>query len=127
MRSMSVRMLAALSLAAAPAIMLGVPATAAEPVNQNAHGCWYYSDNGFQGARAKIVAGSDLSSLGAEFNDRVSSLTCHPLCTLVAYEGENHSGAKKSFKGDVRFVGSEWDDKISSMTVSCRRRARSIG
>jgi len=108
---------------------IGAPASAAEPaVNRDsAHGCWYYDEAGFQGARAKIIVGDDASTLPAELNDKISSLTCHPLCTLVAYDGENRSGAKKSFAGDVREVPAAWNDRIGSMSVTCRRRVRSVG
>lgn len=118
-------MISALSLAAPSAM----PANAAEPAAKSGsgRGCWYYKDAGFQGSRAEIVEGSAPSTLGADWNDSISSITCHPLCTLTAHDGENQSGAKKSFTGDVRAIPEAWNDKISSMSVSCRRRVRSIG
>ena len=104
-----------------------MPVNAAEPAAKggSARGCWYYGEANFQGPRAEIVEGSAATSLGADWNDRISSLTCHPLCTLTAYDGDNQSGAKKSFNGDVRAIPEAWNDKISSMSVSCRRRVRS--
>jgi hypothetical protein len=112
----------------APAAPAAAPANAREPAAKagSGHGCHYYSDAGFQGQRAEITDGNSLS-LGADWTDRISSLTCHPLCTLNAYDGENQSGAKKSFSGDVRSIPEAWNDKISSMTVTCRRRVRSVG
>lgn len=105
------------------------PASAAEPAAKggSGRGCWYYGGANFQGPRAEIVEGSAAVTLGADWNDKISSLTCHPLCTLTAYDGENQSGAKKSFTGDVRAIAEAWNDKISSMSVSCRRRVRSAG
>ena len=104
-------------------------ASAAEPAAKggNARGCWYYGDANFQGPRAEIVEGSGAATLGADWNDKISSLTCHPLCTLTAYDGENQTGAKKTFNGDVRSIPAAWNDKISSMSVTCRRRVRSVG
>lgn len=114
----------ALIALAAPAV---VPAGASEPAAKagSGRGCHYYSDSGFQGRRAEIVDGNSLS-LGADWSDKISSLTCHPLCTLTAYDGENQSGAKKNFNGDMRSIPPAWDDKISSMSVTCRRRVRSM-
>ena len=114
----------ALLALAAPSAM---PAGAAEPAAKagSGRGCHYYSEAGFQGQRAEITDGSSLS-LGADWSDKISSMTCHPLCTLTAYDGENQTGAKKNFTGDLRSIPAAWDDKISSMAVSCRRRVRSI-
>ncbi|HEY5720690.1 MAG TPA: hypothetical protein VIT45_00050 [Allosphingosinicella sp.] len=111
---------------AAPA---AAPAGAAEPAAKagSGRGCWYYGDANFQGPRAEIVEGAGPASLGPDWNDKISSLTCHPLCTLTAYEGENQTGARKNFNGDIRAIPAAWNDKISSMTISCRRRVRSIG
>jgi hypothetical protein len=121
----SLSMLTMLALSASAT----APASASEPAAKggSARGCWYYGEANFEGPRAEIVEGSAAATLGVDWNDKISSLTCHPLCTLIAYDGENQSGAKKSFNGDVRSVGDAWNDKISSMTVSCRRRVRSIG
>lgn len=129
MRSKRLRPFPTLFMIAAIATPIGASAISAEPaVNRgSAHGCWYYDQAGFQGARAKIIPGDDAATLPAEWNDKISSLTCHPLCTLVAYDGENRSGSKKSFTGDVRSIPAAWNDKISSMSVTCRRRVRSVG
>jgi len=127
MRSITGKLLVTISMLAMAASAT-TPTSAAEPAAKagSGRGCYYYSQAGFQGQRAEITDGSSLS-LGADWNDTISSLTCHPLCTLTAYDGENQTGAKKSFTGDLRSIPEAWNDKISSMSVSCRRRVRSIG
>lgn len=129
MRSKRLRPLPTLFMIAAIATPIGAPASPAGPAvnRESTHGCWYYDEAGFQGARAKIIPDDGAATLPAEWNDRISSLTCHPLCALVAYDEENRSGAKKSFKGDVRSIPEAWDDRISAMSVSCRRRVRGAG
>ena len=128
MRSKRLRPFTTLFMIAAIATPVGAPAISADSeVNrESAHGCWYYDQAGFQGARGKMIPGDD-AALPAEWNDRISSLTCHPLCTLIAHDGENRGGAKKSFTGDMRSIPEAWNDRISSMSVTCRRRTRSIG
>ena len=120
-----------LALAAAAAVVTQTPTSAAartvSEAASNAHGCWYYGDTNFQGARAKIVGGEAMNSLDEQWNDKISSLTCHPLCSMNAYEGADQTGRQKRFSGDVRSVGAEWNDRISSMSVSCRKRMRSVG
>ena len=104
-------------------------AGAAKPAAKagSARGCWYYGDASFQGPRAEIVEGGGPVTLGDDWTDKISSISCHPLCTLTAYDGANQSGAKKTFTGDLRAIGDAWNDKIGSMSVSCRRRVRSVG
>ena len=120
------------ALAMIVAIALALPAQAAPAegasgAKANGPGCWYYSEANFQGARAEIVGGGAAASLGNEWNDKISSLTCHPLCTLTAFDQPDQAGSQKRFTGDVRFVGDAWNDKISALSVTCRRRTRSIG
>ena len=128
MRAIAGKLLTFFSLIAlaAPSAM---PAKAAEPAAKggSGRGCWYYGEANFAGPRAEIVEGGAAANLGSDWSDKISSLTCHPLCTLTAYDGENQTGAKKSFTGDVRTIPEAWNDKISSMSVSCRRRVRSVG
>jgi hypothetical protein len=102
------------------------PAEGASGAKANGPGCWYYSEANFQGARAEMVGGGAAASLGDDWNDKISSLTCHPLCTLTAFEQPGQAGSQKRFTGDVRFVGDAWNDKISALSVTCRRRTRSM-
>jgi hypothetical protein len=126
MRAVAGKLLTFLSLIAlaAPTAMPAGAAPAAK--SGSGLGCWYYGEANFAGPRAEIVEGGPAGNLGADWNDKISSLTCHPLCTLTAYDGENQTGAKKNFSGDVRTIPEAWNDKISSMSVSCRRRVRSM-
>ena len=122
-----------LALAAMAALVMPLPVTGAPQAKAGspgarapgAKGCWYYSEAGFQGERAEIVDGDDLANLGDSWNDKITSISCHPLCTLTAYENEGHGGAQKRFNGDINNLGA-WSDKISSMSVTCRRRVRSM-
>jgi hypothetical protein len=118
------------TFAAAAAIALPLPALAAPAEGGSGakagQGCWYYSEANFQGTRAEIVGGGAPAALGDEWNDKISSLTCHPLCTLVAFDQADQTGTQKRFTGDVRYVGDAWNDKISAVSVTCRRRVRSI-
>lgn len=119
----------ALGLLAALALPLQAQAAPAEGSGAKAGGpgCWYYSEANFQGTRAEINGGGARASLGDDWNDKISSLTCHPLCTLTAFDQADGTGTQKKFSGDVRHVGDAWDDKISAMAVTCRRRVRSVG
>ena len=128
MRAIAGKLLTTFSLLALAAPS-AIPASAAEPAAKSGsgRGCWYYGEANFAGPRAEIVEGAAAANLGSDWSDKISSLTCHPLCTLTAYDGENQTGAKKSFTGDVRTIPEAWNDKISSMSVSCRRRVRSVG
>ena len=102
------------------------PALPGGRAKANGPGCWYYSEANFQGARAEIVGGDAAASLGEQWNDKISSLTCHPLCTLTAFDEPDQAGSQKKFTGDVRFVGDAWNDRISAVSVTCRRRTRSM-
>lgn len=122
----------AFALSATLALPVAAPASAggesspASTRSASAKGCWYYSDNNYQGARAEIVEGTNPADVAAELNDKISSISCHPLCTLTAYDGAGQSGPQKKFNGDISYVGDAWNDKISSMAVTCRRRVRSM-
>ena len=117
------RLTLALAVSALP--VQAAPAEGASGAKANGPGCWYYSEANFQGARAEIVGGA-AASLGDDWNDKISSLTCHPLCTLTAFDQPDQAGTQKKFSGDVRFVGDAWNDRISALSVTCRRRARSM-
>ena len=118
-----------LSLVLIGALAVPAAAPAAEPSaarSPSAKGCWYYGEPNYAGARAQIVEGEDLADLGEAWSDKISSISCHPLCTLTAYDGAGPGGAQKKINGDAASLGEGWNDKISSMSVTCRRRTRSM-
>jgi hypothetical protein len=92
------------------------------PGRGDAQGCTYYADASFAGERAEVGDGAEIRWVGDRWNDRISSVSCAPRCTLTAYEHIDYGGASTRFSGEGRFVGPQWNDRISSLRVSCRGR-----
>ena len=61
-----------------------------------------------------------MPNVGAEWNDRISSVSCRPGCELTAFEHADNRGLVRTFTGDERFVGPLWNDRISALRAQCR-------
>jgi pimeloyl-ACP methyl ester carboxylesterase len=83
----------------------------------------FYSDIEFQGDR--VAVGGDLSFVGSDWNDRISSLHAPPGRTVVLYEHADYGGLSLTLSGDEvdlrRFPGpgpdGTWNDVASSIRV----------
>ena len=83
--------------------------------------CTYFEHANFQGRRGDIFEGRDIPSIGGQWNDSISALSCRPGCSVDVYEHIDYRGASRHFSGEMPFVGPLWNDRISSMRVSCGR------
>lgn len=82
--------------------------------------CQFYEDANFQGKRDWIQLGAYNDYVGKRWNDRISSISCTPGCTLIAFEHRDFKGAAHDFAGSNPFVGVDWNDRISSMRIRCQ-------
>ena len=82
-------------------------------------GCAVYEHSDFQGASRGFVSGADLSYVGDDWNDTISSLACHPRCSLTIYEHVDYQGARFRLVGAISYVGDAWNDQISGLSVRC--------
>ena len=85
----------------------------------SAPGCYYYADANFSGARSSIAEGESTEWVGDNWNDRISSLSCTPGCSLVAFEHIDFGGERARLTGDIPLLGPKWNDRISSLRVRC--------
>jgi hypothetical protein len=82
--------------------------------------CAYFENANFQGRRGQAGEGQVVAWIGAAWNDRISSIECHPDCALVGSEHIDFGGARRRFPGRTPFVGPAWNDRISAVRVICR-------
>jgi hypothetical protein len=84
-----------------------------------------FGDNGFSGDMYTVVDGADINDIGDRWDDKVSSLTVQPGCTLRLWEDTGKRGDHRSYKArrqarEVSWIGQAWNDCVSSLTCSCR-------
>ena len=81
-------------------------------------GCVYYEHVNWQGKWRSIPGGTRRMTMGASWDNQISSFACSPTCRVVAFD--------QDFKGDrvefatIQSVGANWNDKISSMIATCQ-------
>jgi hypothetical protein len=121
-----------MSNAVSAALLLSVPvALASAPAGAQVQGrgtfvaggtgiaCTVYEDINLGGASREIRPGAAMTFVGAQWNDRISSIACEPGCTLMAYEHADYQGARQVFADVVNYVGDGWNDRISSLDTIC--------
>ena len=86
----------------------------------NFKGCVAYEHIDFGGHTFTIRGNYDLSWIGGRWNDKVSSIACHPSCSITAWADRDFRGDSKIFYPNTSYVGDEWNDRISSAKVRCR-------
>jgi len=50
-------------------------------------------------------------------NDKISSFTCHPPCSVIAFEHSEYKGDSILYEGSQSYVGDKWNDIISSVVL----------
>ena len=90
------------------------------PGNAAARFCAYYEDVNFGGKRGWLLQATESAYVGKKWNDRISSISCSPGCTLIAYEHQGFQGETREFPGSTPFVGADWNDRISSLRIRCQ-------
>jgi predicted chitinase len=78
-----------------------------------------YENDNFSGRSQALAAGDykNLSSLGSNWNDAISSLNISQGWVVEAYEHPDFAGKRVIWNSSTSFVGNEWNDKISSLKV----------
>lgn len=82
-------------------------------------GCAWFEHADFGGRRGEAPGGARLNWVGRAWNDRISSIACHEGCRLIGSEDINHTGAQRTFRGNVAALGAQWNDRISALRVVC--------
>ena len=100
-----------------PVIVLPPPPPQAPQVQFR--GCVYYEHAGWQGKWRSIPGGTRRMSVGASWNDLISSFACSPACRVVAFT-DDFKGQRAEF-ATTSYVGDPWNDKISSMIAMCQQ------
>ncbi len=102
-------------------------AAAEEPVGTsggpdiNFRGCIAYVDRDFRGAKFTLRGQVNVSFVGSNWNDKISSFACSYYCSLTFYEHRDFKGASDKWGGAISYVGTAWNDDISSLYVRCSR------
>lgn len=82
-------------------------------------GCAYFEDAGFAGRRGEIREGAPAEWVGADWDNRISSVACASQCRMIGYGDINYGGGWRSFAGAVADVGTGWNDRISALRIVC--------
>ncbi|SMB92848.1 beta-1,3-glucanase family protein [Deinococcus hopiensis] len=85
----------------------------------------FYTDGNYTGT--SFCASSDSGYVGADYNDKISSLKVQSGYQVVMYNDVNYGGTSKTFTGDVSFVGSDFNDIASSFRIVKTSSTGSIG
>jgi hypothetical protein len=87
----------------------------------NFYGCILYEHQNFGGHTFTIRGDYDLSYIGDRWNDKVSSIACHPRCTFTIYADRDFRGARLITGGfpHVKYIGDDWNDRVSSAKLRC--------
>jgi peptidase inhibitor family I36 len=84
-------------------------------------GVCFYKDPNFHGDYFCVGAGEELSTVGNDMNDEISSLRLFGNAEVTVFKDVRFSGRSSRFDGDVRDLKSTgWDDLISSVRVRPR-------
>lgn len=62
---------------------------------------------------------ANASYVGDWWNDKISSVSVMPNCSLTLFEHDYFSGAHVVYRGYVDYVGRWWNDRASSYTCYC--------
>jgi len=70
--------------------------------------------------------GANVSYFGESFNDKASSLTVTPDCTLELWEDSDYRWSSLTFNGGsagffLPWIGESWNDRVSSFKCTCAR------
>lgn len=97
-------------------LSLGVFASSA---NADLCAVMYEHDN-YSGA-SMVVSGANSHNgfIGSWWNDRVTSVTLEPGCSITLFEHANFGGASYTLSGSSGNLGSLWNDQISSYKCDC--------
>jgi hypothetical protein len=87
---------------------------------RDAPACVYYEHANFTGRQEVVADGEAIPSIGAAWNDRISSIRCRPGCSATGFEHVDFRGGHQTFEGETRFVGAFWNDRISALRAQCR-------
>ena len=82
-------------------------------------GCAYFENANFTGRRGELRENASAEWVGSAWNDRISSVACHPGCRLVGYVDINYGGQRRNFSGAVADLGAGWNDRISALRSVC--------
>jgi hypothetical protein len=82
-------------------------------------GCAYFENANFAGRRGELRENASAEWVGSTWNDRISSVACHPGCRLVGYVDINYGGQRRNFSGAVADLGAGWNDRISALRSIC--------
>lgn len=82
-------------------------------------GCAFFEDEGFAGRRGELREGASVEWVGRAWNDRISSVACHPGCRLIGYVDINYGGQRRNLAGAVAALGPGWNDRISALRGVC--------
>jgi peptidase inhibitor family I36 len=84
-------------------------------------GVCFYKDPDFRGDYFCVGAGEELTSVGKDMNDEVSSLKVFGNAEVTVFKDVRFAGRSSRFDFDVRNLkDSGWDDLISSLRVRSR-------
>lgn len=92
---------------------------AGEPPEIGYRGCATFEEEDYRGQRTDVRAEASVEWVGAERDNRISSLACASGCRLLAYDQINFGGARRSYSGAARALGESWNDRISALRVIC--------
>lgn len=81
--------------------------------------CTVFEDINLGGASWAVRPGAAMTFVGAQWNDRISSVACEPGCSLMAYEHIDYQGERRVFVDVHDYVGDAWNDRISSLDTIC--------
>lgn len=83
-------------------------------------GCIAYDGAGFSGRSTLLRRGTDIRYL-ADWNDRISSISCREGCSAILFEHPDYAGQSQRYATAVRTLGA-WAGKASSVRVRCEGR-----
>lgn len=97
-------------------LSLGVFASSA---NANLCAVLYEHDN-YAGASLTVSdANCHNGNIGGWWNDRVTSISVEPGCSITVFEHDNFGGASYTLYGSTSNLGNLWNDQITSYKCDC--------
>jgi len=82
-------------------------------------GCIAFQHMDFKGAKFNFKGNVNVSYVGSNWNDKISSFSCAIGCQITIFEHRDFKGASATFGAAQSYVGSTWNDRISSLRVRC--------
>jgi hypothetical protein len=89
----------------------------------HARACEAYQRPDYGGQRATLEPGG--TSSRSKLDNKISSFRIANGCYAETFTGENFTGSRGVWQGQVRFVGEKWNDAITSWRCQCGTRASS--